>query len=113
MDEYSNSQVNNTVKYSTAKNNIEKLTVGNPHAPGVITKQLEKLTVGNPHAPDVLTNQARNGHHTVHNPDKPGEPTDTKANKESPQKENPAPSGASGRGRNHLILGGLELFGKK
>ena len=80
IDEYSNRQVNNTVTPTTAKNNIEKLTVGNPHAP------------------DVLANQPGNGHHTVHNPDKPGQPTDTKTNKESQQSDNPASSGSAGTG---------------
>ena len=42
------------------------------------------------------TDQPRNGHYTVHNPDKPKEPSDTKRNKESQQKDNPTSSSTSG-----------------
>ena len=74
-----------TVPPTTAKNNTNRLKVGNPPAAVMPTDQPKKDS------------------RTVHNPDKPEKPSDTKTNKESPLKENPASSGTSGN-RLHINI---------
>ena len=105
IDEYNKNQkeVSNIDKCATAN---KSLKVSNPHTSEGLTDR-EHINPGHHHkSPECLdekdeakresrtnTDKTTPNSQTLHNPDKPGEQTDTQTSKESKQSENPASTG--------------------